>query len=124
MSNVFQFFLTDAGIKSRPVAPRNPQSNGIIEQVHKTVGQVIRSLIQVKPPKTEAEAILVCEEACALAVQAVRLCSHSQLNNASPGSMAFGRDMLLNIPFVADLVTLQNLRQQKIDLRLLKANSK
>jgi hypothetical protein len=32
--------------------------------------------------------------------------------------------MLLNIPFMADLVTLQNLRQQKIDLRLLKANSK
>jgi hypothetical protein len=123
-SNEFQFFLLDAGIKTRPVAPRNPQSNGIIEQVHKTVGQVIRTLIRAKPPNSREEAMEVAEEVCALAVCAVRLCSHSQLNNASPGSMAFGRDMLLNIPFMADLVTLQNLRQQKIDLRLLKANSK
>ena len=104
--------------------PRNPQSNGIIELVHKTVGQVVRTLVQAKPPQNEEEAKALAEEAIALAMRATRLASHSQINNASPGSMAFGRDMLLNIPFVAELVTLQNLRQQKIDLRLLKANSK
>ena len=36
---------------------------------------------------------------------------------------AFGRDMLLDIPFAADFIALRNARQLKIDQRLLAANS-
>ena len=46
---------------------------------------------------------------------------HSSLK-ASPGSLAFGRDMILNLPMVADWATIQQNRQQFIDQRLIKAN--
>ena len=38
-------------------------------------------------------------------------------------TVAFGRDMLLDIPFAADFIALRNARQLKIDQRLLAANS-
>ena len=43
--------------------------------------------------------------------------------NQTPGSVAFGRDMQLDIPFVTDFLALHNSRQLKIDQRLLRANA-
>ena len=37
--------------------------------------------------------------------------------------MALGRDMHLDIPFTANLITLQQARQAQVDERLLRANS-
>jgi len=66
----------------------------------------------------------IADQALAAAQLATRCASHSSLNHASPGSLAFGRDMILNIPFHADLIVLQQHRQQLIDKRLLRANAK
>ena len=74
------------------------------------VGQVVQTLVATKPPKDKEEAGALVDEAIALTIHATRLALHSQINNASPGSVAFGRDMILNIPFLADFVMLQNLR--------------
>jgi len=43
---------------------------------------------------------------------------------ASPGSLAFGRDMILDIPIIADWELIQRNRQQLIDQRLIDANRK
>ena len=120
----FQFFLDHAGIKSRPVTAHNPQSNGIIERVHQTVGQILRTLVHAKPPTTADEAALLVEDALAQAMLATRCVSHGSLNNISPGAVTFHRDMFLDLPFVADLLSLQRIRQGQIDGRLLKANAK
>ena len=37
--------------------------------------------------------------------------------------MAFGRDMLLDIPFIADILAIQENRQHLVDKRLLRANA-
>jgi hypothetical protein len=42
----------------------------------------------------------------------------------SPGAMAFHRDMLLDIPVIADLLAIQNKRQTLIDENLRRANLK
>ena len=42
----------------------------------------------------------------------------------SPGSIAFGRDMFLDIPLRADVLTLQEHRQGLVDKRLLRANAR
>jgi len=120
----FQFFLTQAGIKSRPVAAHNPQSNGIIERVHSTIGLIFRSMIALKPPTTQQQATHLMEDSIAQAILASRCVSHGSLNNFSPGAITFHRDMLLDLPLVADILTLQQLRQGAIDSRLLKANQK
>jgi hypothetical protein len=42
----------------------------------------------------------------------------------TPGGLAFGRDMILNIPLITDLEQLQKRRQGLIDQRLIAANTK
>ena len=41
-----------------------------------------------------------------------------------PGALAFGRDMILNIPIIADLELLRQRRQVLIDRNLVAANSR
>ena len=120
----FQLFLEDAGIKSQPVTSLNPQSNGIIERIHATVGLIFRTMVSLHPPTTRQEADNLIQDSVAQAIFAARSVSHGALNNFSPGAVAFHRDMLLNLPFVADILSLQNLRQGYIDARLAKANQK
>ena len=33
----------DYGLKRKPITTRNPQSNAIIERIHKTIGNIIRT---------------------------------------------------------------------------------
>jgi hypothetical protein len=42
----------------------------------------------------------------------------------SSGALAFGRDMYMDIPIIADILTLQKNRQGQVDRRLLRANAK
>ena len=42
----------------------------------------------------------------------------------SPGAVAFRRDMHFNIPLIADIMTLSQMRQAQIDKRLILANAK
>ena len=42
----------------------------------------------------------------------------------SPGALVFHRDMLLNVPLMANLLALQQRRQQMIDYNLQRANAK
>jgi hypothetical protein len=66
----------------------------------------------------------VIEATLATAMHACRcVCSESLAYN-TPGSLAFGRDMFLDIPLVADIMAVQKHRQLLVDKRLLYANSK
>ena len=78
LSHEFFMLMADAGIEDKPVSSLNPQSNGIIKQVHKTVGQVVRTLVATKLPKNKEEAGALMDEAIAFTIRATRLASHSQ----------------------------------------------
>ena len=119
----FQFLLLNAGIITVPISSHNPQSNAIIESVHRSIGVAIRTLFQSFQPTNAAEAVRLVNRALATAMHATRCASHSSLNGASPGGLTFHRDMFMDIPFLSDLITIHDLRQQRIDQRLLRANS-
>ncbi|CAB9512351.1 hypothetical protein SEMRO_531_G161360.1 [Seminavis robusta] len=57
-------------------------------------------------------------------MHACRCASNGTLSNLSSGALAFGRDMYLDIPLIADILTIQKHRQGLIDKRLLKANAR
>ena len=57
-------------------------------------------------------------------MHACRCSAHLSLGGFSPGALTFGRDMLLDIPLIADIQTLKQARQAQIDHRLLRANTK
>jgi transposase InsO family protein len=118
----FQFPLDYAGIKAVHISPNTPTANSIIEASHKTIGQVIRTLINLKPPTTQQAAEQLIDDAIGTAMHALRCNPVSTLGNYSPGALVFNRDMFLNIPLVADILTLTQHRQALIDKRLIRAN--
>ena len=59
------------------------------------------------------------EEVLGIAIR----CSESLRWN-TPGQLAFGRDMFLDIPVIADIVAINNNRQLLVNKRLLRENSK
>ena len=118
----FQWPLIYAGIKAARITPHTPTANAIIEATHKVIGQIIRTLINLKVPQDKDSAELLVDEALTTAMHALRCNPVSSLGNYSPGAIVFNRDMLLNIPLVADILTITKHRQALIDKRLLRAN--
>ena len=121
----FQIPLAHAGIQQRSSTVYNPQGNSIIERIHLVVAQVLRVLLSARDarPDTEAQAETIVDRALAITQHATRCVASTALLNQTPGSLAFGRDMQLNLPFIADFLAIRNARQLKIDHRLLRANA-
>jgi hypothetical protein len=119
----FQQMLQRHGIKGRCTTSKNPQANAICERMHQTIGNTLRALHSLHPPDGIESANHLVDTALANCLFATRAALHGGLN-ASPGSLAFGRDMILDIPMIADWQLIQQNRQQLIDQRLVAANKK
>ena len=119
----FQQMLLRHSIRSADTTSKNPPANAICERMHQTVGNTLRALYSMNPPDGINSANRLVDTALATCMYATRTALHGGLR-ASPGSLAFGRDMVLDIPVIADWITIQNNRQQLIDQRLIEANRK
>merc|ERR1711907_506617 len=119
----FQNVLRQLGIASIPTTVKNPQSNAIVERVHRTMGDILRVLLHVSPPTTLDDANRMVENALATCQHACRIAVNHTMQT-SPGAMVFNRDMLLNIPLTANLITIQERKQQLIDENLRRMNAK
>jgi hypothetical protein len=113
----FQDLLHRLGIKDVPTTVKNPQANAICERMHQSVGNALRTYLHGHPPTDEQQATEIIDSALASAMYAVRATVHGSLRN-SPGALAFQRDMLLDIPLIADLHAIQHRRQLKINSAL------
>ena len=120
MGSTFQDLLHRAGIKSVPTTACNPQGNSIIEAVHKSVGQVWHTFHRLQ---TMHQAKATRDTALAMAMHAMQCASHQALHHLTPGSFAFRCDMFFYLPFLTDILALQNTRQQLVDTRLLCENA-
>ncbi len=119
----FQQLLFDAGIKSAPSTARNPQSNAVVERLHLTMGNSIRAQLADKEPRTLAEAEDIMQAALAGALYAVRT-NVSEATGHAPGSLAFHRDMIHNLPVEYDMPTINDRRQRRVDSDTQRINSK
>jgi hypothetical protein len=75
------------------------------------------------PPAGTQDALQLVDAAVASAVCATRPNFHSS-PNATPGGLAFGRDMVLDMPLIPDLQLIQEQRQRLIDDHLVAANQR
>ena len=119
----FQQMLYRTHINGRPITVKNPQANSICERMHQAVGNSLRVMTTYNPPQIIEDANQLVDTAIANAIFAARSSLHSGLQT-TPGGLAFGRDMILDIPLIADLEFIQQNRQQLIDQRLIKQNLK
>ena len=117
----FHQVLNQHGIKRCPTTVKNPQANAICERMHQAVGNSLRALTSLQPPDGLVEARQMVDTALANAMYAHRA-TYTKALNASPGSVAFSRDMVLDIPFIADYNLIRDRRQQIVDRNLLLAN--
>jgi hypothetical protein len=90
--------------------------------MHQAIGNSLRILSNMAPPQGVAQAEQLVDTAIADAVYATRCTYHSVLKT-TPGGLAFGKDMILNIPMITYLQQLQKRRQELIDKRLIEANN-
>ena len=119
----FQQMLEQNGIQRRPITTKNPQANSICERMHQTIGNSLRAMSSMNPPQNVETANQMMDTAIANCIYATRAALHGGLK-ASPGSLAFARDMVFDIPLIADWQLIRDKRQQLIDQRLLLANRK
>ena len=109
----FQKLLkNEYGIKRKPITTRNPQANAIVERVHQTIGNMIRTVrmhsnsdIDDDDPWTGVLASVAF---------GIRATVHTT-TRATPAQLVFGRDMILNIKHEADWNYIRQRKQLLID---------
>jgi hypothetical protein len=111
------------GITDRPTAIKNPQANAICERLHQTVGNILRTLLHSPVPLNMIQARKIIDSALPTASYSCRVAIYRTLR-ISPGALVFHRDMVLNIPIIADLQVIKDRRQNLIDESLRRSNLK
>ena len=115
--------LNQCRIQDSPTTSYNPQANAICERLHQTVANILRTLLDQHPPRNVQEAEQILDNALSTAVHVTR-CATSRSLGISPGALTFHRDMILDLPIIADLHNIQNRRQVLIDENLRRQNQK
>ena len=113
-----EMIKNDYGISRFGSSVRNPQANGIIERVHKTIGNMIRTFeLEDLDTKNPFGGIL------AATMFAIRATHHTTLQ-ASPSQLVFGRDAIHNIGFEANWKFIRDRKQEIIRKNNKKENAK
>ena len=115
----FRTISTDCCVKLRNATVKNPQANGVLEQVHLTICNMLRSknLAELEMPEDDPWTAI-------LASVAYAMCStyHTTLQ-VTPAQLIFGRDMIYLIEYVAEWDVLRQKKQKLIDKNNARENS-
>jgi hypothetical protein len=90
---------------------KNPRANCILEHVHQVLGQMLPTTELYMANSVTPDDVNVFLDNTAWAIRST---CHTALK-ASPGAAIFGRDMLFDIPFVADRHKIREQRQLLTD---------
>ena len=118
MAEFSAMLVNDYGVKRRPITKRNPQANAIVERVHQTIGNMIRTFQVQDLDENDPWAGILSAVAFA-----VRATVHTT-TQATPMQLVFGRDAMLNIQFTANWKLIQQRKQKLINQNNQKENSK
>ena len=111
MAEFADMVKNDYGIKAKPITARNPQANAIIERVHQTLGNVLRTLQMHEHELDEADPF---SGILAASMFAIRATLHTTLN-VTPSQLVFGRDAILNTKYEADWAYIRDRKQKLIN---------
>ena len=110
-AEVTKMLKEDYGATVSPTTTRNPQANSIVERVHQTIGNIIRTFQVYDNDNMDDDdpwsGIL------AAVMSAVR-CTYSTTTQATPMQLVFGRDFNINTEFVADWNYIRQRKQKRI----------
>lgn len=107
-------------IDRKPTTSKNPQANAILERVHGVFGDMLRTSGLDNGDTIDGHRL---DQFITDAAWAIRSTYHTVLK-ATPGEAIFGRDMLFDIPFVADWSEIGRRRQQLVDKNNARENTR
>lgn len=107
----FAELLKSYSVKRKPTTVKNPQANAILERTHGVFGDMMRTSGINNGPTVDSDVIA---DFITNAAWAIRSTYHYILK-ASPGEAIFGRNMLFDIPFIADWCEIGRSRQKLVD---------
>lgn len=111
----------DYGIQRSKSTVRNPQSNSVLERIHQTLGNIIRTFeIHNNSDMTSDDSWLGI---LAATMFALRSTYHTTLQ-ATPAQLVFGRESVLNIQFDANWTATRARKARTIKQNNAKENSK
>ncbi len=99
-------------IKRKPTSVKNPQANAMLERVHQFIMAMLHTAEIDMADSVDASDI---DTFLTNVAWAIRSTYHTVLK-ASPWAAIFVRDMLFNIPFLADWNKIGDYRQRQTDL--------
>ena len=106
------------GIKKSTITTRNPQANAILERVHQTLGNIIRTFsFEDLEDENPWSGII---SAAAFAIRA----TVSTTTEKSPMQLVYGRDAILNIKHTADWTRIKKRKQEVIKQNNIRENKK
>ena len=91
--------------------------------MHKTVADILRSIIKEDPPRRKRDAEQKIDNALSTCVHALR-CAVNHTMKTSPGAMVCNRDMFMDVRLIADLEAIRGRKQQQIDNNIRHSNCK
>ena len=118
MGDFAQMIQDDYGIKKRPITKRNPQANAIIERIHQTIGNMIRTF---EITETDVDENDPWSGLLSAVMFATRATYHTTLK-ATPMQLVFGRDAILNTTFEANWKYIKDNKQKRIHKNNLQEN--
>ena len=99
------------------------QLNAIIERLRYTMGDILRVVMHVNPLNDENDANQIVGNVLATCVHSSR-CAVNHTMQTSPGALVSQRDMMMNVPLIANLYSIQQRTQQLIDGNLRRTNAR
>jgi RNase H-like domain found in reverse transcriptase/Integrase zinc binding domain len=120
MGEFMRMVKADYGILRKPITTRNPQANSIIERVHQTIGNMIRTM---QPQNLDLEMDDPWTGVLSAVAFAIRATYHTTLQ-ATPAQLVFGRDAILNVKHEANWHYIKQRKQDLINKNNLLENAK
>jgi len=91
--------------------------NASFERMHHTVSNVLQTLVHTNPPHNMASARDIVDDALAMSMHAMQTTVATILRRA-PCSLAFARDMFLNVLLIADWQSIAMLHEHHVNENL------
>lgn len=107
----FKDLCESYNIKRKPTTVKNPQANAILERVHGVFGDMLRTSGLEGSDDLSPETV---DDFIVNAAWAIRSTHHTVLRS-TPGAAVFGRDMLFDVPYLADWTEIGRRRQELVD---------
>ena len=110
----------DYGVKKKTITKRNPQSNAIVERVHQTIGNMIRSF---EVQNMDLDELDTWSGILTTVVFTAIITTHTT-TRATLMQLVFGRDTILNISFTSNWKYIEGRKRKFIDHNNIKENTK